>query len=143
MPIDPAESRDLEALTAHGWVVSDASVVASDTDRYREWIVGSGAEVSAAHGVYAETSSGWMSDRTAAYLASGRPAVVQSTGLEESVATGEGLLTFVDVDGAARAIRSVLADYERHSKAARVIAEELFDAVGIASRVCELAGVSP
>jgi hypothetical protein len=143
MPIDPAESSDLNALAAHGWIVSDAAVVTSSTDRYREWIAGSGAEISAAHGVYAETSSGWISDRTAAYLASGRPAVVQSTGLEANVATGEGLLTFVDVEGAAQAIRSVLADYERHSKAARVIAEELFDAVAIASRVCELAGVSP
>jgi hypothetical protein len=143
MPIDPAEASDLAALEAHGWIVSDAADVTSSTERYQEWIRGSGAEVSAAHGVYAETASGWISDRTAVYLASGRPAVVQSTGLAATIPTGEGLLTFDDVHGATKAVRSVLADYDRHAKAARTVAEELFDAVAIATHVCELAGVSP
>ena len=143
MPIDPAEAPDLVALEAHGWIVSDAAEVARSTERYQDWILRSGAEVSAAHGVYAETASGWISDRTTAYLASGRPAVVQSTGFGATIPTGEGLLTFDDVNGAAKAVRSVLADYDRHAKAARTVAEELFDAVAIASYVCELAGVSP
>jgi len=143
MPIDPAEAADHEAFSTHGWIVSDAAAVASSTDRYRDWILGSGLEVSAAQGVYSETSSGWISDRTAAYLASGRPAVVQHTGLDATVPTGEGLLTFDSVEDAAEGIRSVLADYERHAKAARAVAEEMFDSVAIASRVCELAEVSP
>ena len=143
MPIDPAESADHEAFSTHGWIVSDAATVASSTGRYRDWILSSGLEVSAAQGVYSESSSGWISDRTAAYLVLGRPVVVQHTGLDATVPTDEGLLTFDGVEDAARGIRSVLGDYERHAKAARAVAEEMFDAVGIASRVCELAEVSP
>jgi hypothetical protein len=141
LDIHPAEVADLAALAQNGWRVTEPSRAAGDPERYRSWVQGSGAEVSAAQGVYTHTNSGWVSDRTAAYLASGRPAVVQDT--SPSVPTGEGLLTFRDLSGAADAVRSVLDDYDRHAKAARALAEEHFDAVAIAGRVCEWAGVAP
>lgn len=143
LSIDQAEVSDLEALDREGWRVTDAAVVAGTPEAYRAWVQASTAEISAAHGVYAHTACGWISDRTAAYLASGCPAVVQSTGVESTIPTGEGLLTFTDLDGAARALRSVLDDFDRHAKTARSLAEDLFDAVAIAAHVCELAGVSP
>jgi glycosyltransferase involved in cell wall biosynthesis len=74
-----------------------------------------------------ETGSGWFSDRTTRYLASGRPAVVQETGLPPDIAQGEGLLVFRTLEEAQAGARSVLEDYEKHASAARKIAEDLFD----------------
>lgn len=126
--IDPADEADRDALSAGGWQLTDPREVAGDPDAYREFIQGSGAELSTAQGIYVETGSGWFSDRTACYLASGRPAVVQETGLGDAIPTGEGLLTFRDADEAAAAVTTVASDYDRHAAAARRIAEEHLDA---------------
>src|SRR6185437_16697277 len=91
---------------------------------FRHYVQSSSAEFSVAHGVYAETASGWFSDRTGAYLASGRPALVQDTGLGATLPIGEGLLTFDSTEQAAEGALRILADPRGHAQAARRLAEQ-------------------
>ena len=85
-----------------------------------------------------KTQSGWFSDRTAAYLASGKPVVVQDTGFSEDLPCGEGLFAFRTIDDAAAALEAIRGDYQRHCLAARRIAEEHLDARRVIGRVVGL-----
>lgn len=123
LDIDPADAADRQALQAHGWHVVSAREHARTPAAFRDYVRRSTAELSVAHGVYAHTGSGWFSDRTGAYLASGRPALVQDTGLHELLPLGEGLLTFRTPEQAAQGARRILADLAGHAQAARAIAE--------------------
>ena len=95
------------------------------------------AEFSVAKGAYVETSSGWFSERTARYLASGRPALVQDTGFSRTLPVGEGLLAFRTLEEAVAGARQIATDYERHRTAARRIAEEFFDSDKLLTRFLE------
>ena len=108
-------------LRAHGWNVRDASEISADLDGYITFIRSSRGELSVAKNAYVKTSSGWFSDRTASYLAAGRPVVIQTTG-SDAVPTGCGLLTFVDAHEAAAALREVERHYPNHSAAASALA---------------------
>jgi hypothetical protein len=116
-----------ELLAHRGWRVVAATAACPDPQSYRRYLQGSAAEWSVAKHGYVLGASGWFSDRSACYLAAGRPVVVQDTGLRD-VPTGTGVLTFSDRDGAAAAMQSVQADYPRHAAAARAIAAEHFGA---------------
>ena len=111
--------------------------VAGDPWAYRAFVHGSAAEFMVAKNLYVETNSGWISDRTLCYLASGKPAVVQDTGPISFLPEREGLLRFSTLDEAASALEEVNADYERHGRAARRIAETCFDAGRVAERILE------
>jgi hypothetical protein len=126
LAIDPADSADRDALENHGWRLVDPAV-AAEPEGFREYVSGSGAEFSVAQGIYVETRSGWLSDRTTRYLASGRPALVQDTGFTRTLPAGEGVVAFRTPDEAAAGARSITEDYERHARAARAVAEEHFD----------------
>ena len=102
---------------------------------------GSSAEFSVAQGVYVETNSGWFSDRTVRYLASGRPALVQDTGFGRHVPAGEGLLAFRTLDEAAAGADRIRGDYARHARAARALASEFFDADKVLARFLDEVGV--
>jgi hypothetical protein len=115
-----------QMLEAHGWIIGSPTMVDSP-GRYRNHIWCSAGEFSCAKGGYVGTHSGWFSDRSACYLAAGRPVILQATGYEDSLPTGEGLFAVADVDAAADAIAAIRADYARHSTAARRIAESYFD----------------
>jgi hypothetical protein len=80
-----------------------------------------------AKGMYVQTRSGWFSDRSACYLASGRPVLAQDTGLDGVLPTGAGLLTFATLEEAADATRAIARDYAQHHQAARRVAAECFD----------------
>jgi hypothetical protein len=80
-----------------------------------------------AKGMYVRSRSGWLSDRTACYLASGRPAVVQDTGFDHAVETGQGLVTFTTPEEAVERVREVDGDWRRHARAARELAVARFD----------------
>jgi hypothetical protein len=125
--IHPADGKDLDALRAHGWRIEDPSAVAADPLRFRAYVQGSAAEFSVAQGIYVDTNCGWFSDRTVRYLASGRPALVQETGASLHVPSGAGFVTFRTLEEAAAGARAIWGDYERHCRAARVIAETYFD----------------
>jgi len=117
----------VRALVAGGWELRSARA-GGDLADYRGYVAASRAEIGIAKGAYVRGRSGWFSDRTAAYLASGRPAVVQSTGFERHLPTGAGLLCFDDLEQAASAVASVEADYPAHRRAARAFAAEYLDA---------------
>ena len=87
----------------------------------------SGAEFSVAQGIYVDTHSGWFSDRSIRYLASGKPVLVQDTGFSRNLPVGEGLLAFRTLGEAVAGAREIIAYYDRHSQAARKLAEDYFD----------------
>ena len=90
---------------------------------------------------YVRSRSGWLSDRTASYLASGKPALVQSTGFEGSLPTGEGLLTFSTVQEAVDGVRRIEEDYAGQAAAARRIAEERLDSRVVLTSLLERSGL--
>jgi hypothetical protein len=137
LEIHPDEAAEVAGLKENGWAVVEAASVASDPDAFRDYVRGSGAEFSVAQGVYAEARTGWVSDRTAHYLASGRPAVVQETGIPERFRPEAGMLTFAEPDGAAAAAGEVVASYAHHSRAARAYAERTFDSDSVLTRMLE------
>jgi len=140
---EPGEFSDnyREALEEHGWDLVDPRATVPGPLEFREYVQGSGAEFSVAQGIYVETNSGWFSDRTVRYLASGRPVLVQDTGFSENLPVGEGLLAFRDLDGAVAGAQRIAADYERHRRAARAIAEAHFDSDTVLARFLEEAGI--
>src|SRR5215218_427826 len=142
LDIDPADSADSELLRANGWRLADPSVVAVDPWAYRDYIQGSLAELMVAKSMYVDTRSGWFSDRSVCYLASGRPVVAQDTGFSDRLPTGEGLIAYSDVDGAAAGIDAVSSDWDRHSRVAREIAEERFEAGKVLGRLLDRLGAA-
>ena len=97
----------------------------------------SGAEFSVAQGIYVETESGWFSDRSTRYLASGRPVLVQETGFTRTLPAGEGVLAFRTPDEAAAGARAIADDYDHHARAARAVAEEFFDSDKVLAALLE------
>jgi hypothetical protein len=93
---------------------------------YRDFIRSSLGEFSIAKSTYVVSNSGWFSDRTECYLASGRPAVVQVTGFRVHLPTGDGLFAYRTVEEAAAALETIVADYARHAQAARDVAVACF-----------------
>jgi hypothetical protein len=141
LQIYPGDRKDLESLFAHGWRLVDPQQVAGDCEAFRRYVQGSGAEFSAAQGIYVETNSGWFSDRTTRYLASGRPALVQETGFSRHLPTGEGLLSFRTLEEAVEGAQRIVGDYERHCRAARKLAEEFFDTDKVIQTLCDQIGL--
>lgn len=131
--------EDLGVLARHGWRVDDPYALAGDPHSYREYVQRARAEFSVAKRGYVQTRSGWLSDRTACFLASGKPAIVQSTGFEWKLPTGEGLLTFRTVQEAVDAITAVQHDYIKHAKAARAFAERHLDSDRVLGSLLERA----
>jgi hypothetical protein len=135
LAIDP-EDPDRELLLDHGWRLEDP-LLAGSPRRFRSYVSSSRGEFSCAKGGYVGTRSGWFSDRSACYLAAGRPVVLQATGFEDVLPTGEGALAVHDVDEAAEAIAEVRGNYARHSRAARELAREYFDAERLLSSMLQ------
>jgi hypothetical protein len=142
LDIHPDEP-DLAALQEHGWELLDPHRVAGTPDRYASFVRGSKAELGIAKEGYVVSGCGWFSDRSAAYLASGRPVVAQDTGFGESLPTGAGLFAFSDTDCALAAIEALRFDYGRHSRAARAIADEYLDSRRVLTRLLGEVGALP
>lgn len=134
--IHPADAKDREALERNGWRIVAPSVAQQPED-FQNYIQHAGAEFSVAQGIYVQTRSGWFSDRTAAFLASGKPALVQDTGFSRNLPTGEGLIAFRTIEEAVAGAGSIRADYARHCAAARDLAETHFDSRKILTRLLE------
>jgi hypothetical protein len=129
--------RDM--LRHKGWRVVDPADVCPDLERYRRYIQTSMAEWSIAKSGYVLGNCGWFSCRSACYLASSRPVVIQDTGFSNVLPTGEGILAFRNPDQAVDAIHAVVENYDRHSAAARAIAEQYFDSRKVLGRLIEQA----
>jgi hypothetical protein len=124
-----------ELLEEKGWKLRDGFSMSQTPWVYRDYIWDSLAEFSTAKNAYVATRSGWFSCRTACYLASGRPAVVQDTGYSRFMDVGEGVLAFDDEAGALAGIEAVRADWPRHSKAAKAFAARYFDSDTVLARL--------
>jgi hypothetical protein len=129
------------ALQEHGWEIVDAYERSCTMDAYRTYLGGSRGEWSIAKNAYVASRSGWFSTRSAAYLALGKPVVVQDTGFVKYYPTGEGLFAFTTADEAAAAIESIERDYRRHCEAARAIAERQFAAEQVLARLLRDVGL--
>jgi hypothetical protein len=137
LDIHPNETPDLELLAATGWKLVDPRAVASTPEAFRSYVGGSGAEFSVAQGIYVETGSGWFSDRSVRYLASGKPVLVQDTGFGRELPVGEGLLSFSTLNEAVAGAARIAADYEAHCRSARALAEEWFDSDRVVGALLE------
>jgi glycosyltransferase involved in cell wall biosynthesis len=126
-----------ELLVHAGWSVVDATETCRDLDSYRNYIQSSKAEWSVAKNGYVQGQPGWFSERSACYLASGRPVVVQDTGFSAVLPVGEGIFAFKTLEEAAAAIEEVEANYAREAKAARAIAGDYFDSEKVLKRLIE------
>jgi hypothetical protein len=115
-------------LESNGWRLADGPAFSTDPWRYRDYVQASRGEFTVARDLNVRLRSGWFSERSACYLASGRPVITQDTGFGTVLPTGEGLFAFTTMDDVLAALETVNADYERHSRAARVIAEDYFRA---------------
>jgi len=141
LAINPGKRRraPLDLLRSHGWRVVDPERVCLDLDSYRAYIESARAEWSIAKNGYVEGRPGWFSERSACFLAAGRPVVVQDTGLAGVVPVGQGLLVFTTPDEAAVAIRKVTEEYDRHCRAALDIAHTYFSADNVLRLLVEQA----
>jgi glycosyltransferase involved in cell wall biosynthesis len=124
-------------LEAGGWRVRKAEDIAKSLDSYAGYIQGSRGEFSVCKHAFVAMNTGWFGDREAAYLASGRPVVLQDCGWSEHFPCGEGLFAVDDVEEAADAIRRIESDYALHSKRAREVAEEYLDATKVMGKLIE------
>ena len=135
---EPVKARGVDndartTLEANAWKLVAAEQLTLDPWTYRDYIESSRAEFSIARDLNVRLNSGWFSERSACYLAAGRPVIAQDTGFGTVLPTGEGLFAFNSADEALAAIDAVEGDYARHSRAARRIAEEYFGAETVLS----------
>jgi hypothetical protein len=143
LDIHSDEVRDLQLLRANNWTLSHPRIAAGDPSAFRGYVQASGAEFSVAQGIYVDTNSGWFSDRTVRYLASGKPVLVQDTGFNRNYPAGEGLVCFRTVPEAIDGAHRIARDYETHCRAARQLAEQHFDSDKVLNRLMEDIGVAP
>jgi hypothetical protein len=141
LDIHPSDAKDLALLAENGWELSDPRRAAGDPWIYRSYIQSSRAEFMVAKNMYVQARSGWLSDRSICYLASGRPVVAQDTGLKHLYPVGEGLLTFSTLDEAVVNVQALCANYPRHARAARALAEEYFNSDKVLGRLLAKLGV--
>lgn len=120
------QDRDRRMLEANGWRIRNALHFSRDIDAYRDYILRSRGEFTVAKDQNVRLRSGWFSDRSATYLAAGRPVITQETGFSNILPTGEGLFAFSTRQDILEAVDTINADYQRHRRAALDIAREYF-----------------
>jgi hypothetical protein len=131
----------LTRLREHGWKVSDGLTLTRSIDDYQAFVAGSRAEFTVAKDQNIRLRSGWFSDRSACYLASGRPVITQDTGFGDVLPTGRGLFAFSTMDQILAAIEEIERDYEGQRRAARAIAKEHFAAQRVLGALLDECGV--
>src|SRR6266496_79338 len=129
------DMQDAKELENRGWRICHSRDVAGTPEAYQTYIRNSRGEFSCAKRSCLKFQNAWVSDRTLCFLASGKPVVVQHTGPSSLLPNGEGMFRFSTLKEAARAFSAINKDYERHSRAARQIAETLFDAKQVAGKI--------
>jgi len=136
--------KDEEAipqLTSFGWRVVDAISLSLDVAPYRDYILGSRGEFTVAKDQNIRLRSGWFSDRSACYLAAGKPVVTQDTAFGNILPTSYGLFAFRNMENILTAIDTIERNYEGHCRAAREIAEEYFAAEKVLGSLMERVGL--
>ena len=126
-----------ERLKENGWHLSYPQKISADPWKYQQYIQQSKAEFSIAKHGYVTARTGWFSERSAGYLASGRPVVVQDTGFSDWLKTDYGIIPFSGIDEALFAIKEVNNNYNKHCKAARELAETYFESAKVLTELIE------
>ncbi|MFN2540931.1 MAG: hypothetical protein ABR514_02020 [Chthoniobacterales bacterium] len=132
------DGREKARLARHGWHVVDPHRVARTLALYRRYIAGALAEFTAIKGVDVTWRTGWLSDRAAAFLASGRPVITEDTGAGKYLPHENGFHFVASADEAAAAVKEVIADWSRQSRQARRCAIEVFDSAKNLRRILDL-----
>jgi hypothetical protein len=140
LALSKCEESDRELLRSNGWKVRHALEFSTDLDLYRHYIASSRGEFTVAKDQNIRLRSGWFSDRSATYLAAGRPVVTQDTGFGDFLPTGTGLFAFSVIEEAVGAVQAINADYATHSRAAADLAREYFDSDVVLSRLLDEVG---
>lgn len=135
------ESEDEQLLRDHGWGVRDGYTMSLDPTAYQRYIQTSRGEFTSAKEQNVHFRTGWFSDRSATYLASGRPVVTQDTGFGDVLPTGEGLFAYRTEDEAVAAIEEIERDPQRHARAAADIAHEHFAAERVLRDLLDHVGI--
>jgi hypothetical protein len=130
-----------ELFLRNGWRLIAPDDLSIHWDKYRDYLRRSKGEFTAAKDQYVRLHTGWFSDRTACYLASGRPAITQETGFTRLYGGDKGLLSFLKADEIVEHVRAINTDYKAHSRAAFEIAAEHFEATKVLASLLERAGV--
>lgn len=121
------DTGDRELMVDKGWKLVHPDRVTRSPRMYQNYIKRSRAEFCCVKPIYRELNTGWFSDRSAAYLASGRPVLAEHTGFSDYLPTGRGLLCFNSMDEAIAGIADIDGNYDHHRRGARELAEEYFD----------------
>jgi hypothetical protein len=141
MAMKPTAGAIDARVRAAGWELVDPEATSRDVDGYRRFIQDSRGEFTVAKDIYVRPRSGWFSDRSACYLAAGRPVVTQDSGFGKFIPTGEGLFAYTTIEEAVDALARINADYPRHSAAARRVARDAFGAETVLRRLLADAGL--
>ena len=141
MPLHGLTSDERGLLESNGWRLTHAHAFTTDPWAYRDYVQTSRGEFTVAKDQNVRLRSGWFSERSACYLAAGRPVVTQDTGFGTVLPTGEGLFAFNTMEDIITAFEAIHADYDRHSRAARRLAEEYFRAETVLANVIEDLGL--
>ena len=128
-------------LRGHGWRQIPSLDISRDIDRYRDYIQQSRGEFTVARDQYVRPRTGWFSDRSACYLAAGRPVITQETGFSRFFPTGKGLFGFQTMDDILKAVDAIQSDYEGNCRAARELAAEYFAAEKVVGSLMLRAGL--
>jgi glycosyltransferase involved in cell wall biosynthesis len=125
----------------NGWRFRSPHEMSVDYWSYRDYIRRSKGEFTVAKDQYVRLHTGWFSDRSACYLAAGRPVITQQTGFTDHYGNDGGLFAFTSVGEIAEAVRAIKLDYKKHSRAARALARQVFEAEKVVGQILERAGV--
>jgi hypothetical protein len=128
-------------LTGHGWRLRGSIDLSASATSYRDYIQRSRGEFTVARDQYVRPKTGWFSDRTACYLAAGRPVITEDTGFGKFIPTGRGLFAFKNMDDVLAAVDAIATDYDAHCRAASDIAEEYFGAERVVGSLMARAGL--
>jgi hypothetical protein len=135
VPAMGVADSEYELLMKNGWKLADAPSFTMQPWPYRDYIFKSKAEFTFAKDQNVRLKSGWFSERSACYLAAGRPVITQDTGFGHSIPTGNGLFAFNTLEEIQTAFDKINTNYEMQSKAAKEIAEEYFRAETVLSKL--------
>ncbi len=135
------DQQAIDLLRRNGWRVVDAVELSRDVHPYRDYILSSRAEFTVAKDQNVRLATGWFSDRSACYLAAGKPVITQDTAFGRNLPTGCGLFAFRAMDDILAALEQIASDYEAHSRAARAIAREHFAADRVLASLMRRAGL--
>ena len=130
-----------EAFRRNCWQIVSPDEISVDYRRYVAYVQGSKGEFTVAKDQYVRLRTGWFSDRSACYLAAGRPVITQQTGFTRHYGGEAGLFAFETMEEVTDAVRRINADYAKHSRAAYAVAREFFEAETVLRSLLERAGV--